>query len=226
MATKEKEQQKESKRTFYGKIAVVGTSGSGKSYLMKTADPETTGIINSERKPYPFKMDKKFRYEGSPKSWAGFMKNLKDFAENPEIKYIIIDSQTMALDMLIREMGNAYSGYDIYKNYNKEVYNYLDYLKNIDKDVIVLSHDETALLEGYKQKYMASHGKEFGDGKMERHYVCVLYTGKDIKNGVPEYFLKTFEEDTTSKTPENMFPELHIPNDAKYIFDALSVYYS
>lgn len=219
-------------RTFYDKMAIVGTSGTGKSYVIKTADKEATGIINAEKQPFPFKLDGQFKYEGRPKTWASFMKNLKDYAENKDIRNIIIDSQTMALDMLIRESSLNFKGFDIYKHYNKCVYEYLDYLKSIQKDVIVTSHSETAIIEGYKQKCMASHGKEFGDGKIERHFVTVLYSGKSISQGKPEFYLKTFEEDSTSKSPEGLFKGpsgedlIKIPNSAKFIFDSMEKYYS
>lgn len=226
------EKKKESKtktkgeRTYYGKVAIVGPSGTGKSYLSKFANRETTGYINIERKPLPYKAEA-FTHEGRPKNWTAFMKNLKDYADNPEIKNIIIDSQTIAFNICQKEMQSNFSGYDIYKAYNREVYSYLELLKNIEKDVIVLSHDEVLKLdEGSKVKRMTVHGKEF-EGKIEQHYTIVLYTGTRLKEGRPEYFLRTFEVDTSTKVPEGLFgEELEIPNNAQYIFDALAAYYS
>jgi len=214
------------KRIYYGKVAIVGPSGTGKSYLSKTADRETTGYINVERKPLPYKIEP-FKFEGRPKNWAGFMKNIKDYADNPEVKQIIIDSQTMAFNLLQKEMSTNYSGYDIYKHYNKQVYDYLELLKNIEKDVIILSHDEILKVDdGTKAKRMTVHGKEF-EGKIEQHYTIVLYTGTRLKNSRPEYFLKTFEVDTSTKVPEGLFDDkLEVPNDAGYIFNALNEYYS
>ena len=62
--------------------------------------------------------------------------------------------------------------------------------------------------------------------------IFVLFADKRIKEGKPEYFLRTFAEDTSSKTPEGLFPDkngnnlLEIPNDAAYIFKSLEEYYS
>lgn len=213
-------------RLYYGKVAIVGPSGTGKSFLSKTADRKTTGYINMERKPLPYKTEP-FKFEGRPKDWSGFMANLKDYGEHSDIQHIIIDSQTMAFNILLKEMSKQYSGFDIYKNYNKNVYEYLELLKNIEKDVIILSHDELVKLdEGSKVRRMTVHGKEF-EGKIEQHYTIVMYTGTRLKTGKPEYFLKTFEVDTSTKVPENLFDEkIEIPNDAKYIFDKLKEYYS
>lgn len=234
MSEQEKKQsEKKESRSFYCKVAIVGQSGTGKSYLSKTADPLTTGYINVERKPLPYRQQTTYKFLGQPKNWAGFKKNLEDYGNNPEVKTIIIDSQTMAFNVLIREMGNNFTGFDVYKNYNRQVYEYLELMKNIQKDIIVISHDELVKLnEGDKVQRMATHGKEF-EGKIEQHYSVVLYTGTRIKDNKPQYFLRTFEEDTSTKVPEGMFSAdgygetpLEIPNDAKFIFDSVEKYYT
>jgi len=214
-------------RLYYAKVAVVGPSGTGKSYLSKTVDKETTGLINVERKPLPYKTEA-FKFEGRPKNWSGFKKNLEDFGNNKDIQRIIIDSQTMAFNILNKEMANSFTGFDVYKNYNKHVYEYLELLKNIEKDIIVLSHDELVKLdEGSKVRRMSTHGKEF-EGKIEQHFTIVLYTGTRLKEGKPQYFLKTFEQDTSTKTPEHLFGNpnpIEIENNGKFIFESLENYY-
>jgi len=220
----------EKKRTYYGKGAIVGQSGTGKSYLSKTADRKSTGYINFERKPAPYRSEP-FKYEGKPSTWAGFYKNFQDYIANPEIKYIIVDSFTMALNTLIKEMGVKYTGYDTYKFYNRAVYDFLETLRNAEKDILILAHDELVKSDdGDKVKRIATHGREF-DGKIEQHFNLVLYTGTRYKDGKPEYFLKTFEPNTSAKAPENMFTKgdkeiFEIPNDAAYIFKAFDEYYS
>lgn len=213
-------------RTYHAKVAVVGPSGSGKSYIGKTADITDTGLINVERKPAPYKKEK-FKWEGQPKTWSGFMKNLKDYIENPEIKGIIIDSQTEAFSLLNREMGINFSGWDVPKQYNVQVYEYFEVIKNAKKDMIIMSHDELVKVDdGTKQRRMAVHNKEY-EGKVERAFTIVLYTGTRIKDSKPQYFLKTFEVDSSTKVPEGLFnEELEIPNDAAFIFNALEKYYS
>lgn len=215
----------ERKRTYYGKVAVVGQSGTGKSYMTKTADRKHTGYINFERKPLPYK-EEAFQFEGKPSTWGGFVKNFTDFVANPEITLIVVDSFTMALNTLIKEMGNRYTGYDIYKFYNREVYEFLEKLRSAEKDILVFAHDElTKNDDGEKNKRMATHGKEF-DGKLEQHFTIVLYTGTKYKEDKPYYFLKTFEPGTSAKSPEGLFPTIEIPNDAGYIVKQLENYYS
>jgi hypothetical protein len=216
-------------RTDFAKVLVIAPSGYGKTFLSKTADLDKTGYINAENKPLPFKGN--FKFHGKPKSWNGFLKNLEDYGNNQEIESIIIDSQSMALDTLHAEMKQNFKGFEVYGNYNTQVKRYLDLVKAINKDIIVLSHDESIIVDGYKQKRAKVHGKEF-EGRLEAHYTIVLFGGKKLEDNKPRYFLKTFEEDTSSKVPESMFPGkdgsnfLEIPNDAKYIFDSLEKYYS
>jgi AAA domain len=216
-------------RTDFAKVLVIAPSGYGKTFLSKTADLDKTGYINAENKPLPFKGN--FKFHGKPKSWNGFLKNLEDYGNNQEIESIIIDSQSMALDTLHAEMKQNFKGFEVYGNYNTQVKRYLDLMKAINKDIIVLSHDESIIVDGYKQKRAKVHGKEF-EGRLEAHYTIVLFGGKKLEDNKPRYFLKTFEEDTSSKVPESMFPgkdgsnSLEIPNDAKYIFDSLGKYYS
>lgn len=223
--------EKQKVRNFYGKIVICGPSGSGKSYLSKTADKQTTGYINMEAKPLPYRSEP-FKFTGNPKNWAGFIQNLKDFGANKDIKNIIIDSQSMAFEKLNNEMGKNFTGWDIPKNYNKQVFEYLELVKSIEKDIIIIAHDELVKIDdGTKQRRIAVNFKEY-ESKIERQFSAILYTGTRIKNNQPEYFLKTFEADTSAKVPENLFPSekgvnlLEIPNDAAYIFDALENYYS
>lgn len=212
-------------RIYYAKVAVVGQSGTGKSYMTKTADRETTGLINFEQKPLPYKAEP-FKYEGRPSTWAGFIKNFADYVANPDIKHIVIDSFTFALNSLIKEMSSRYTGYDIYKFYNKEVYEFLEKLRKAEKDIILFAHDElTRDDSGEKMKRMATHGREF-DGKLEQHFTIVLYTGTRYKDSTPSYFLKTFEPGTSAKSPEGLFPSIEIPNDSAYVFTQLAEYYS
>lgn len=212
------------KRTDYGKVLVIGPSGYGKSYLAKTANPDTTGYINVERKPLPYKGQ--FKFTGRPKTWNGFLKNLEDYGTNPEVESIIIDSQSMAFDMLHKEMKQAYKGFEIYGKYNLELTRYFDLLKDIPKDIIVVSHDETIVETGYKKRTAKVHGKEF-EGRIEAQYTTVLFADKRLEDGRPQYFLRTFQEDTSTKVPEGLFDDkLEIPNSAEYIFSALESYYS
>ena len=60
----------------------------------------------------------------------------EDFAKNPDITNMIIDSQSMGFDMLHSEMQQNFKGFDIYANYNKQLVRYFDLIRSIEKDCI------------------------------------------------------------------------------------------
>lgn len=206
----------------YGKTLILGQSGQGKTFLSKTADRETTGFINVSRKPLSFRGD--FKFHGKPKSWAGFLKNFKDYIENDNIEAIIVDDVTMAFDMLLQEAQRNFKGYDIYGHFNKQIPEFLDMLRDAKKHIIVTGHDEILLIEGYKQKRAKIHGKQY-EGVVERYFTTVLYADSRVVNEKPQYFLRTFEVDTSAKAPEGMFDTLEIPNDAKFLIQKTEEYY-
>lgn len=217
-------------RHDWGKVLILGQSGNGKTFLGKTADFERTGFINVSRKSLPFKGN--FKFHGRPKSWQGFIKNLTDYINSSEIDGIIIDDVTMAFDMLQSECAQNFKGFDIYAAYNKRIPEFLDLVRDAQKDIIVTGHDEILLIEGYKQKRAKIHGKMY-EGSVEKYFTTVLYADKRFKENKPEYFLRTFEPETSAKTPESLFASidggetpLEIPNSAEFIFKKLEEYYS
>lgn len=219
-----KKKQQTAERVDFGKVLVIAPSGYGKTFMAKTADRDTTGVINSERKPLSFKAE--FKFHGRPKTWTAFLKNLEDYGNNPEVENIFVDSQSMAFETLHSEMQNNYKGYDVYSNYNRELVKYFNIIRDIKKDIIVCSHDESLVTEGYRQRRAKVQGKQF-EGRVEAFYTVVLFADKRLKDNKPQYFLRTFEPETSTKTPEGMFGELlEIPNDAGFIFTAVKEYYS
>lgn len=216
---------KQTGRLDYGKALILGQSGYGKTFMFRNCDPDTFGFINAERKPLPFR--KNFKYHGKPTNWYSFIKNLEDFGNNPDIESIGIDSESMAFDMLYQECQANFKGFDIYSSFNRQIVQFLNLLRDVQKDIIVTGHDELLLIEGYKQKRAKVHGKMY-EGRIESYYTIVMYADKDFKNDEARYFLKTMLPDTSSKVPPDMFNETKysIPNDAAMIFAKMKEYYS
>ena len=229
MSVKTETVPSEKTRHDFGKVLILSQSGNGKTFLSKTADFERTGFINCSRKPLPFKGN--FTNHGRPKTWAGFIKNFSDYAANPVIDNIIIDDITMTFDNLLQECQANFKGFDVYSAYNKRIPEFLDLVRDTEKDIIVTGHDEILAVEGYKQSRAKIHGKQF-EGIVERYFTTVLYAEKKMKDGKPTYQLKTFEENTSAKCPEGLFSNekgetrLTIPNSAEYIFTELKKFYS
>jgi len=83
----------------YYKVLLVGPSGKGKTYSFRNMDPNTTGFINVENKPLPFK--NQFKYHKRVDTHGQALETIKEYATNPEIKSIIIDSFSAYMDMVM-----------------------------------------------------------------------------------------------------------------------------
>lgn len=134
---------------FY-KILVTGLSGKGKTYAARNLDPETTGFLNVENKPLPF--PNKFKHHSRCKTLLDVKSNLKIYATNPDIKVIFFDSFSAYLEILLSAARKEKKGYEIWNYYNEEIGNLLNYIKDIDKEVIMTSHYEILDVEGDKEK--------------------------------------------------------------------------
>lgn len=205
----------------YYKILIVGPSGKGKTTSAEKMDKKTTGFINIENKPTGF--DEPFKYHARPKKFAGAMKAIDDYTANPEITAIFIDSFSALLDILVKEMRDNFSGYDIWGNYNKQIGEFMNKIKGIEKEVFITAHYEILNLEGSFEKRVKVKGKEW-EGVLEKEFSMVLYAQDKWKDNKPEYFFMLAGEGTSAKCPtgiRKLFGEdvYQIPNDCRMILD-------
>ena len=130
----------------YYKILLVAQSGKGKTYSARNLDPATTGFINVENKPLPFKNN--FKHIGKPKNVSGVYANIKTFAESNEIKIIFMDSLSAILDMILAEARATKKGFDVWNFYNEQVAGLLRLIKSVNKEMIITAHYEWVQDEG------------------------------------------------------------------------------
>lgn len=144
----------------YYKILYVSQSGKGKTYSFRNMNPETTGFINVEDKPLPFKNN--FKHHGRPTSVIESKTILKQYSENPEIECIVFDSLSAYLDMVLAEARATKKGFDIWNLYNEEVGKFFKFLKSIQKEVFITAHYEWIQDEGgAKERRIKTKGKEW-----------------------------------------------------------------
>lgn len=205
----------------YYKILIVGPTGKGKTTSFEGMDRTSTGFINAEKKPLGF--DRPFKYHAKPKKFGGVMKAMQDFAANPEITAIVLDSLSAVFDMLVKEMRDNFSGYDIWNNYNKQIGELLSLVKDIEKEVFITAHYEVLNLEGDAEKRVKVKGKEW-EGQIEKDFTMVLYAEDKWRDEKPEYLFRLAKEGTSAKCPKKireLFGEdiYSIPNDSRLVLD-------
>jgi hypothetical protein len=203
----------------YYKTLIISASGQGKTYGFRNMDANTTGFINAENKPLPF--SKKFKYHAHPKKWAGVNAAFDDFAKDPAIDIIIIDSISAVFEMWVEECRANRSGYEIWNSYNKGIGELLTKIKNLDKEVVITGHYEMLNIEGAPEKRLKVKGKEW-EGIIEKEFTIVLYPEIKYKSGKPErYIYKLAAEGCSAKCPPAIFGEgtYEIDNDFKIFND-------
>lgn len=227
--TTEKTTEKKGPSRDYGKILLTSQTGKGKTYSFRNMDEATTGYINAENKPLPFR--KQFKYLGKPKKLVGILNNIRDYTENPEINVIVIDSLSAIFDIIEKEMSDLYSGYDIWSNYNTGVRDVLDLIKKAEKEVFVTSHYEVLNIEKATERRVKVLGKRW-EGVIEKEFTFVMYADSKFKDGIPEYFFRLAGEGLSAKCPPDVFvdpkgqPIYQIPNDSRMVLDRIVEYYT
>lgn len=205
----------------YYKVLLVGQSGKGKTFSFRNMNPNTTGFINGEDKPLPFK--NKFKYHSRPKTISDTKKALKEYADNKEIDCICIDSLSAYMDMLLAECRATKKGFDIWSAYNEEIGKFLNFLKSIEKEVFITAHYEILGIEGNQEKRVKVKGREW-EGTIEKEFTMVLYADNKFNDkGIPNYYYNAVQEGTSAKCPPDLLGEniMQITNDSSLIFDKI-----
>lgn len=207
----------------YYKILLVSQSGKGKTYSFRNMNPETTGFVNVENKPLPFKNN--FKFHARPLNTVQAKTALKEFADNPLIESIVFDSLSAYFDMLLAEARATKKGFDIWNQYNDEIGKFFNYLKDIQKEVFIPAHYEWIQDEGgAKERRVKVKGKEW-EGVIEKEFTIVLYADRKIDNNTKktDAWFELALDNSSSKCPPAIFGEdvFKIPNDSKLIFDKI-----
>jgi hypothetical protein len=203
-------------------ILIVGTPGKGKTTAAQNMDRATTGYLNVECKPLPFKGA--FTHHIKPLTLADAKAGLKSLVDNPAVEAIFFDSFSAYVDLVLWEARKTKKGFDVWNYYSEEIGNILKYIKTCGKDVIVTAHYEVLGLEGSQEKRVKVKGNEWS-GLIEKEFTIVLYADNRLNEaGRPEYFFNIFQEGTSAKCPPDIFGAdvYRVPNDYKLVMDKLN----
>ena len=209
-------------------VLLMGRSGSGKTYSLKNFKPNEIGVISVEKGRLPFRSE--IKVAKIPK-FGNADENANSYAAINRAKYAWLmkaiqsaKPKSIAIDdsqyLLVNELfDRAYEkGYDKYvqmaANF-RELIHFINELEEDDKIVYFLHHTDTDSEGREKAKTI---GKMLDEKlTVEGCFDIVIYC-EDHK------FFTQANGQSTAKTPEDLF-ELEIPNDLKFVDNAIREYY-
>ena len=207
----------------YYKVLIISQSGKGKTYSFRNMNRETTGFINVENKPLPFKGN--FKFHGKPAAPAGVFAALKAYSENSEIDCIVIDSLSAVLDLFLAEAKRTKRGFDIYNHYNELISKFLTEVKLVEKEVFLTAHYEWIQDEGgAKERRAKTQGKAW-EGWLEKEFAIVLYGDRTLDQNTKKVdaWFDLALDNSSSKCPPDIFGEdvFKIPNDSAFVLEKI-----
>lgn len=210
-------------------VAIIGQSGSGKTYAIKGLDPDKTGIFLCEKNRLPFRKQFKTykvrnmqREDGNQIRIIRQSEVIQTLLRRPKLKiYVIDDSQYIMANEYFDRASEA--GYQKFTDIGSNFRNLIHMVNNeLPDDVIVyfLHHPETDPATG-KEK-----AKTIGrmlDEKLtlEGCFDIVLFAKTD---GNEHWFQTQSDGTNTAKSPEDMF-DAKIPNDLAFVDKTIREYY-
>jgi len=209
-------------------VLIIGRSGSGKTYSLKSFAPEEVGVISVEKGRLPFRTQIKPvrvpRFENSADVNTFAQANAAKYAwiENviakAKTKRIVIDdSQYLMVNELFDRA--AEKGYDKYTQMAANFRNLVHFINDLpeeDKIVYFLHHSES---DSDGREKVKTIGKMLDEKlTVEGCFDVVLYC-QDHK------FFTQSNGQSTAKSPDGMF-ELEIPNDLKAVDARIREYWN
>jgi len=197
---------------------VLGESGRGKSYSLRNLNPDTTLVIQTHKKPLPFRSNglKAFKID----NWQKIIDCIKNAVPNGKDVVVIDDFQYLMANEFMRRSSEK--GFDKFTEIGHNAWAVMKMAGEGPDNlrVYIMSHTEQDGQGGVKAKTI---GKMIDEKiTMEGMFTIVLramvvddrYTFSTQNNG----------QDTT-KSPVDMFPDRLIDNDLAAVDAAVCAYY-
>ena len=209
-------------------ILVMGESGSGKTTSLRTLPPETTFIIDADRKGLSWRGWRKsyntgkknyFQTSSVPKIME--VLNRIDKGDLEHIKTVVIDTLNMCMtdDEMNRMREKTF---DKWADLAWSIWGILTniHLYREDLTVVCMAHAQTDRDEnGYMLTRMKTSGRKLDKLVPEAKFTTVLLS-REIDG---KYVFVTQADRSTAKSPMGCFPK-EIPNDMAAVIAAL-IYY-
>jgi len=209
---------------FFYKVLVEALPGAGKTYSTRNLPRDTTGFINVEAKPLPFRGT--FKHMVIPEKFQDILEKIAEFSRSPEITTVVLDSFSATMELAFKELRQqGLKGYDIWSAYNDRVSTLLDYIKRCKKDLAVIGHYEILNVEDSAERRLKVLGKAW-EGWVEKEFTVVLFgehLRPDDKGGKGEFTFWVSKPGTPAKCPPEVLGDdvLRMPNDLALFYNHL-----
>ena len=211
-------------------ICIAGESGSGKTTSLRNLSPDTTYIIDADKKGLSWRGWRK-QYNAERKNYYACDEPRKVGATmlgvsktRQEIKTIVVD--TIGSIMVADEMRRSKEkGYDKWVDLAQCMWDIVDmaYLLRDDLTIVFIAHTQTDRDDsGYLFTRIKTSGKKLDKICLESKFTTVLIA-KCVEG---KYIFETHANNSTAKTQIGLYDEPTIENDIKKVIDDLEKFES
>ena len=209
---------------------VINPDGSYNPQNYLGMNPETTVIINSDKKRLPFKLsgweEGKNLFTKSDSEFI--LELLRRINSGAKIKSVIID--TINGIMVDKEMLDSKKlTFDKWADLAKDIYEIISVCNGLRDDLVIYLFGHVTLytdVDGNESKCLITNGRKLEKIKLESKLPIVLFGTVDRGlNGDNKFYFETQANRSTAKTPLGMFNEFKIPNSLKLVDDTIRTYY-
>lgn len=201
-------------------VLIIGKSGSGKSASMKHCVDKDFNLVRVLNKPLPFK--------GKINGWVtdDYQVVFKALHSAPAKSIIIDDAGYLITNYFMKNHSTKGKGNDVFGLYNTlgdNFWSLVQYIVNQmpeDKIVYVMMHEDADEFGNVKAKTI---GRLLDDKIcLEGMFTIVL---RCVNNLSEHKFITQSDGSAISKSPEDMFDDIEIPNDLLYVDNKIREYY-
>ncbi len=204
---------------------VIGESGTGKSASMRNLDPTQTLLIQTVKKPLPFRSDRWRRYDKATPNGNVFVTDqsarICDLMRRAPHPVIVIDDwQYLLVNEFMRRSDER--GYEKFSDIGRHAWDVLTAANQLADHVrvYILAHSQS---DDFGRTRVKTIGKMLDEKiTVEGLFSIVLRTR--VQDGA--YFFATQNSGSdTVKSPIGLFDSDLIPNDLAAVDDAICTYY-